>query len=835
MSAAAASRIARLLCVAVLVLVLASTAWAAPFAYVANYSDNSVTKIDVATNTVAGTIPVGAQPLGVAVTSDGAKVYVGNFGAGSVTVIDAATNTASATIPVGSQPRGLAVTPNGSKVYVSSYNTDTVYVIDTTTNAVAGTISVGVLPFGLAVTPDGSKVYVTNSSDDTVSVIATATDTVAVTIATGTRPNGVAVSPDGLKAYVANNSSNTVTVINTNTNAITATVNVGTNPFSLAVTPDGKKVYVTNAGGDDVSVIATATNAVTTIPAIVQPNGVAVTPDGSKVYAVSVTSNNVSVIDTATDTVATSVAVGSHPINLGQFIGAHAQASPTLGASAAPGSATVGNAVGDVAALAGGATPTGTLTFRLFGPGDTTCASAPVFTSTVTVSGNGSYSSATFTPSAVGTYRWTVAYSGDANNAATSVACGTSGQSVAMAKATPTTTASAAPGSAVIGNAIHDNATLSGGVNPAGTLTFRLFGPGDATCASAPVFTGTVTVSGNGSYSSATFTPSAVGTYRWTVAYSGDANNAAASVACGTSGQSVGITMGDQAIVFGAAPSVTVGGSGTVTATGGASGNPVVFGTTSAASVCTVSAGGTVAGVGAGNCIVTADQAGDANYNAAPQVTQTVAIGQASQTIGFTSAAPGSASVAGATYTPTATATSGLVVALSIDASASTVCTINGGVVSFIGAGTCVIDADQPGDANYIAAPQAQQSFVVAQGSQTIGFVSMPPGNAIVGDSYTVDATATSGLAVVFSIDAASTAGACTISGNIVSFAGAGTCVIDADQAGDANYAAAPQVQQRIVIAARVLATPTPALSTLVLALCAGLLALVGLARIRRT
>ena len=69
--------------------------------------------------------------------------------------------------------------------------------------------------------------------------------------------------------------------------------------------------------------------------------------------------------------------------------------------------------------------------------------------------------------------------------------------------------------------------------------------------------------------------------------------------------------------------------------------------------------------------------------------------------------------VGGATYTATATATSGLAAALTIDASATSVCSISAGVVTFIAAGTCVIDANQAGNANWNAATQAQQSFTV--------------------------------------------------------------------------------------------------------------------------
>ena len=86
----------------------------------------------------------------------------------------------------------------------------------------------------------------------------------------------------------------------------------------------------------------------------------------------------------------------------------------------------------------------------------------------------------------------------------------------------------------------------------------------------------------------------------------------------------------NQTISFGATPTVSVGGSGSLTATGGASGNPVVF-TSATPGVCTVS-GNSVTGVTAGTCSIAANQLGNANYTAAPQALLTFAISRGSQT-----------------------------------------------------------------------------------------------------------------------------------------------------------------------------------------------------------
>jgi hypothetical protein len=76
-----------------------------------------------------------------------------------------------------------------------------------------------------------------------------------------------------------------------------------------------------------------------------------------------------------------------------------------------------GGTLSDIANLSGGIDPSGAITFELFGPDDQACAGPPVFTSVVSVTGNGSHRSASFAVAAPGTYRWVVTYSGDAVNA----------------------------------------------------------------------------------------------------------------------------------------------------------------------------------------------------------------------------------------------------------------------------------------------------------------------------------------------------------------------------------------------------------------------------------
>ena len=120
--------------------------------------------------------------------------------------------------------------------------------------------------------------------------------------------------------------------------------------------------------------------------------------------------------------------------------------------------------------------------------------------------------------------------------------------------------------------------------------------------------------------------------------------------------------------------------------------------------------GTTVSFIEPGGCTIDASQPGDAEYGPAPEARQSFAIGKGTQLIRFTSSLPASATVGGPPWTVSATASSGLDVSLSADT--PSVCSLDGSTISFVAEGTCTIDANQPGNSDYDAAPQAQQSVV---------------------------------------------------------------------------------------------------------------------------
>src|SRR5581483_1335145 len=215
-----------------------------------------------------------------------------------------------------------------------------------------------------------------------------------------------------------------------------------------------------------------------------------------------------------------------------------------------------------------------------------------------------------------------------------------------------------------------------------------------------------------------------------------------------------------------------VGIAANLTATA-SSGLAVTF-TSATPAICSVT-GNTATGIAVGTCTINANQAGNANYTAAAQVSQSFTVAQGSQSITF----PALASAAyGSQISLGATASSGLAVAYT--SATSAICTVSGSVATMVGIGTCTINANQAGNANYTAAAQVSQSLSTTQAAQTITIVSMPANFAFRNSPVALLASSTSGLAVSFS---SATPSVCTVSGAAATLIGLGTCTFNANQA----------------------------------------------------
>ncbi|MEC4048581.1 YDG domain-containing protein, partial [Flavobacterium sp. SUN046] len=259
--------------------------------------------------------------------------------------------------------------------------------------------------------------------------------------------------------------------------------------------------------------------------------------------------------------------------------------------------------------------------------------------------------------------------------------------------------------------------------------------------------------------------------------------------------QTLTINGASQSITFAATNTKTFGDADYVPgATSATSGVNAITYTSSNTAVATI-VDGNIHIVGAGTTTITASQGASANYLAASDVSQTLTVNKANQSITF-----GALAVKldnDAPFSLTATATSGATVTYT--SSNTAVATVDGNVVTIVGAGTSTITASQAGNDNYNAASNVSQLLTVsstAKQDQTISFGSLS--NVTYGDdSFSLTATATSGNTITY---VSSNTAVATVSGNTVSIVGVGTTSITASQAGNDSYNPAVDVVQSLTV-----------------------------------
>ncbi len=710
------------------------------YAYIANNNGASVSVIDLVSNTVTATIPVGSGPAGAAVHPDGTRVYVANSLSNTLSVIDVFTQTVMATIPVSSTPFGVAVSPDGTRVYVTQYNGGMLSVINTATNTLVQNIPTTSHGYLIALNPAGTKAFITG--DSKVRIV----DLVNVTsqdFTTGYPGIGVAVSPDGTQYTVVMNADHRAITYDSATNAVVRQDNLAGQPLGVAYNPSTGRVYYTT--GNSLMAFSTLVGDVGVATAVgTIPYGVAVSLDGARIYTANPGSNNVSVLDATNYATIATIPVGSYPQSPGFFISRTSRPAPPRAPAVAP---------GDSQALLSFTVPVDngghaiTQYNATCQPGSITAvaASSPILVTGLT--NNTAYTCSVTASNVRG--------ASDAS-AAISVTPGTASYITSTTQATFTVLSASA-----------FNITTSGlpvtSVTATGTL------PAGITLNSSGLLFGTPLSGSAGVYPLALTAANGVG-------------------APGTQSFTLTIARIAQNLNFPViADRSPTSGAFTLTITGGASGQPITV-TSSTPAVCTIS-GMTVTLVSSGTCTLAANQGGATDYSAATQVTRSFLI-RNGQTIAVSNAPANLMYNATFTLSATGGGSGNAVVFSSATPAVCTTSGTNGAVITGVTQGTCTVNANQAGNASYDAATQVSVSFPIVIATQVITYSTAP---LQIGAASTV-ITNSIGPNQPPVVLVTSTPVNCTVSGAQVTALQFAPCQLSATQAGNANYLAATPV-----------------------------------------
>jgi titin len=378
---------------------------------------------------------------------------------------------------------------------------------------------------------------------------------------------------------------------------------------------------------------------------------------------------------------------------------------------------------------------------------------------------------------------------------------------------TPSTTSlSASPTtSSNFGSPVTLTATVTSGAT--GSVDFEVGGVSIASC-------GSVTISSSEAQCVTTALPG--GGDSLVAAYSGNSTYASSA----NSPLSYEINAQDQSALTLTTTSTTYAPSPANTATLSASG-----GTTAGAVTYQVDPSGNTAGcsingdivayTSAGMCSITATMAGDADYNPVTSADTPLVVQQISTTT--TVGATPTSSDYGTLVTLTATVAPAATGAVDFEVGGVSIASC-GAVTISSGEAECattslpanaddVVSAVYSGDVDDATSTSAPLDYDVSPSSSNVLTFTTSAPSANVGGAYTPGVSSSAGLTPVITIDASS-ASVCSITSGTIKFLEVGSCVVDANQPGDTDYAAAAQVQQTVSVHANAVRVPTPPTTT---------------------
>lgn len=212
--------------------------------YVNNYgtgSGNTVSVVNLTTNTIFTTITVGLAPAALAITSDNAYVLCANYvtgtaGSGTVSKIQTSSNTVVATIGGLSGPFSIQISPNNQTALVTNFGSNnfspfgtTISVLNLLNNTVQAIIgNIGIQPSGLGIKSSGNLAIVScyntlysdpihftglTAGQGTTSLINLITNAIISVFPVGKSPSNIAILPNQTAFLVSCYADNAVNMI----------------------------------------------------------------------------------------------------------------------------------------------------------------------------------------------------------------------------------------------------------------------------------------------------------------------------------------------------------------------------------------------------------------------------------------------------------------------------------------------------------------------------------------------------------------------------------------------------------------------------------------------
>ncbi len=172
----------------------------------------NVVVFDAKSRAIVTRIPVGVSPYQIVATPDGKRLFVSNWSSQSVSVIDTASNTVIDTLHVGINPNDMKLSADG-RLFVACSNDNSIHVIDTASLRVIERISTtqtplapeGSTPDAIAVDDARKLIYIANADNNSLVVASIANRAHSAVIGfvpTGWYPSALALADKGRMLFI---------------------------------------------------------------------------------------------------------------------------------------------------------------------------------------------------------------------------------------------------------------------------------------------------------------------------------------------------------------------------------------------------------------------------------------------------------------------------------------------------------------------------------------------------------------------------------------------------------------------------------------------------------
>lgn len=224
---------------------------------VLNKAQATVTFVDLASGSEVASLPTGAGPHELVISTDGRWAVGTDYGAGSggntLTIIDVEGVRIARTVDLGqyTRPHGISFLPGGEVLAVTSESTQSVILVRMEDGEIVGTVSTGQRgSHMLAVVADGRRIYTSNGQSNSVSELDMDRGEAVRTFAVPPSPEAITVTPDGSEVWVGSNDEGTLNLVHTADGTVETVADGFGWPYRILITPDQRRVIVPDLEGN---------------------------------------------------------------------------------------------------------------------------------------------------------------------------------------------------------------------------------------------------------------------------------------------------------------------------------------------------------------------------------------------------------------------------------------------------------------------------------------------------------------------------------------------------------------------------------------------------------